>query len=84
MAVGFQNFKLVFKAALFSQSSGISPHTMAGMLDVPLAALYAWTDPDDKRMIPLDKFVKFTRITNDFRPADMLCRMMGGVFVPRK
>ena len=77
-----RNFKLIFRKALLGRPSGILPHTMAEMLGVDLALLYAWTDPERPEMVPLDKLIKFTRISGDVRPVAAACRMVEGVFVP--
>ena len=77
-----QNIKVVFKEALFDRELGIPPHTVAEMLEVDLARLYAWADPESGDVIPLDKFIKFGRISGDARPIAAVCRMLNGRFVP--
>ncbi|HBB65964.1 MAG: hypothetical protein A2X28_00535 [Elusimicrobia bacterium GWA2_56_46] len=79
-----ENFKLIFRKALLGRPAGILPHTMAEMLGVDLAVLYAWADPERPEMIPLDKLIKFTRISGDIRPVVAACRMMDGLFIPLK
>ena len=81
MTVRLNNFKLAFRAAVLERPSGIPPHLMAKMLGVDLAVLYAWAEPDDNRVIPLHKFIKFSRISGDRRIMDAICGVFARAFV---